>query len=216
MSERLIKVTGKAEASTPADRVVLRFDINGWSKTYAPAVEMLNQRVETLRAGLAPLSVGRQQLKTSAFRVAPTYETTSRLGTQRRELSGYFASHTIRLELPVDQARLNEVLGAISQGESEPTLYISFEVEDASALRQEALRNAVAEAERNARTLGEAAGVSLKMLRAIEYGWSEVRLTTQSFPLERPAGGAQMAAPDLEPEDVKASESVTMTWEIEG
>ncbi len=50
MTERVIRVQGNAEASAPADRVVLGFDVNAWDREYGAAVDALNERVEDLRA----------------------------------------------------------------------------------------------------------------------------------------------------------------------
>jgi uncharacterized protein YggE len=214
MGDRVIRVTGKAEASAPADRVVLRFDVGGWDREYAPAVELLNKRVDALRAALADLSVPREQLKTSNFRVNPTYESVSRFGREHRELSGYTAVHTVRLELPMDKDQLNRILAAVAEGESEPSIAIAFEVSDTSGLRQQALEDAVAEARRNAETLAKASGVALDAIRSIEYGWREVRVEVQEYRLPVAAAAQPASAPDLEPEDVLASETVTITWEI--
>lgn len=214
MSDRVVRVQGHGEATAPADRVVLGFDIGAWDRDYSAAVEALNDRVEDLRGDLAALSVPRKHLKTSNFRVNPTYETINRLGREQRQLSGYMASHFIRLELPLENEQLNRILQAVSQGESEPSISISFEVEDSAALRQQALDNAVSEARRNAETLAEAAGVALKQILSIEYGWSEVRMEAKHYLLAQPRGAGLAAAPDLEPQDVDASEKVTVTWEI--
>jgi len=54
----------------------------------------------------------------------------------------------------------------------------------------------------------------LKQILSIEYGWSEVRMEAKHYLLAQPRGAGLAAAPDLEPEDVDASEKVTVTWEI--
>jgi uncharacterized protein YggE len=215
MTERVMRVQGNAEASAPADRVVLGFDVNAWNREYGSAVDALNMRVDDLRTDLGALSVAREHLKTANFRVNPTYETVNRLGREQRQLSGYMASHSIRLELPMNQDQLNRILQAVGEGESEPSISIGFEVEDTAGLRQQALENAVAEAQRNAETLAAAAGVALKQIVSIEYGWAEVRIQAQHMLLAQPRGAGPVTAPDIEPEDVEVSEKVTITWEIE-
>jgi hypothetical protein len=114
----------------------------------------------------------------------------------------------------MDKGQLNQILGAVGQGESEPSIAISFEVADTAALRQQALQNAVNEAKHNAETLAAAAGVTLQAIRSIEYGWTEVQLSVARYMLPQAAHAGTARAPDLEPQDVEAAESVTITWEI--
>lgn len=213
MAERTMRVQGKGKASAPPDLVTLHFDVSGWDGEYGPAIEVLNERVDSLRGEMIGLGIARDQLKTARFRVNPTYEKVSRLGVEQRRLNGYTASHSVRLELPMEEGRLNAVLAAVTQSVSEPSISIAFEVDDTSGLRQRALEAAVAEATRNAETLAEASGVRLGTIQSLEYGWAEVRVTTTRYALEPPAPAVQ-AAPDIEPEEVEASESVTMTWQI--
>jgi len=214
MGDRVMRVQGEGEASVPPDQVALRFDVSHWDRNYGPSIEGLNEHVDLLRQDMAGLGMERQQLKTSSFRVSTTHETVKRGGKEYRQQSGYTASHSIRLELPMDRDLMNQVLDAVSRGLAEPSVSIGFEVSDPAPLRQLALENGVAQARRNAETLAAAAGVSLKKIRSIEYGWAEMRVVSTHYMLEAPRA-AGPASPDLEPRDVETSESVTVVWEIE-
>jgi hypothetical protein len=49
----------------------------------------------------------------------------------------------------------------------------------------------------------------------VNYGWTEVRISEQSEDvIAEPARSLEIADIDIEPEDARAENSVTMIWEI--
>ncbi len=81
------------------------------------------------------------------------------------------------------------------------------------------LANAVADAREKATVLSQSAGVVLKDIQTIDYSWGEVRF--ESRLMECASGGACYSpAPegcydmDIEPDDIDASDNVTVVWEI--
>lgn len=212
MTDRTMRVKGVGKASAAPDRVVLRFEVSAWDPEYGASIEALNGRVESLRKDLEGVDLEREQLMTSRFRVDTTYEKVSRFGREERRVNGYRAAHNIRLELSMDRELLNGVLNSVAASAAEPTVSVSFEVSDPAPLREAALKDAVVQATGNAETLAEAAGVTLEVIQAIEYGWAELRVQSVRYDMAMTAPAAQAATPDIEPQEVEASESVTMTW----
>ena len=83
-------------------------------------------------------------------------------------------------------------------------------------MRKLVLEDAVRKAKTNAETLAAAAGVRLGALVQMDYGWLEVRFSTGEYDCCCESGEDNpMVPPDIEPEDVKAEDSVTLIYEIQ-
>ena len=89
---------------------------------------------------------------------------------------------------------------------------------DQEAAKNELLWKAVEDAKTKAKVLSQAVGVILKEIQTIDYSWGEVR-----FDLEPVDGAISRCEPlsaesyklDIEPDDIDASDTVTVVWEIE-
>jgi uncharacterized protein YggE len=208
---RVLKVQGKGRVSVEPDLTTLSFYVAVQARDYAECLRNLNASVEDLRAGMAESGLERAQLKTSAYNV---HVETKRKGGQNIFV-GYVASHTMQIELPMDKELLNKVFRHIAQGHSGAQIRLSFSVRDKDALRRKALAKAVEEARENARTLAEAAGVTLGELRRIDYGWTEVQVRSRlANVMAGSLAEAHEPEVDIEPEDVCAEDSVTLVFEI--
>jgi uncharacterized protein YggE len=212
MSERKITIQGKGRAYALPDRVVLLFRAHETHKEYETAVSRLNKDVEKLREDLEWLGVKRTDLKTSNFSVTSQYDYS--LGKQR--FNGYLAAHDLRLELPLSQTTLNQVLNKITNGQNEVEIFIQFEVIQSEELKQHAIENAVRDAQTNAETIAHAAGIKLGKIVEIHYGEVQVRVEyqPQAQAFRALATPQSTAAPDIQPQDIRADENVTVTWEI--
>ncbi len=208
---KTIKVLGKGNVSCPPDAVILSFEIECKSYEYAHCLKELNARTDDLRKCMKAASTDRASLKTTSFNVrADTkYENGS------YTYIGYIASHRLQIELPMDTTLLNCVSREIARGHSGAEINIAFTVKDKETLRMRVLADAVRVAKSNASALAEAAGVKLGELQQIDYGWAEVRIYEQESRIPCMAMGPG-GDPDIEPEDVRADDTVTLVYTIQG
>ena len=209
---RVLKVQGKGSVSVPPDTAVFSFEILAEHKKYKACHENLNRRVALLRQELADCGIARTEVKTTNYRV----HTKSRYENGRSWLDGYTGSHDVRVEAPFSQENVNRVLTAVGKGTSGAQISLSFTVKDADAVRKLVLEDAVRKAKANAETLAFAAGVRLGSLVQMDYGWVELRLSTEEYDCHCSADLApSRSAPDIEPEDIRAEDTVTLVYEIE-
>jgi uncharacterized protein YggE len=101
----------------------------------------------------------------------------------------------------------------VGKGTSGAQISLSFTIKDADAVRKLVLEDAVRKAKSNAETLATAAGVRLGSLVQMDYGWVEVRVTTDEY-LCAPCDDPLIPSPDIEPGDVRAEDTVTLMYEI--
>ena len=138
----------------------------------------------------------------------------------RRRFVGYRFNHVTKVEFASDNDRLGRVLYALAACPVRPEFQISFTVKDPESAKNLLLGKAVADAKEKAAVLSGAAGVALKEIQSIDYSWGEIDFEY------RPMNGALLAEKclaepmdarydmDIEPDDIEASDTVTVIWEI--
>jgi uncharacterized protein YggE len=207
---RTLKVQGKGHVSTEPDMVTLSFDVEVRAWEYEECLSLLNERAEDLRQSMVESGLEKTQLKTSSFRV--------RVDTRYEEgqhiFNGYVASHRMWIKFPLDKVLLNEVLHHVAEGHSGAEIDLSFSVKDEDALRKRVLSQAVQAARENAEVLASAGGFRLGKLVQMDYGWSEVRIYNHEESFLCEDSSPLLCRADIEPEDVRAGDSVTLVYEI--
>lgn len=208
----LLKVEGRGRATAEPDTVEMSFEVQTQASKYTAAFEELNRRTESLRASLQSAGVERKDVKTTDFGVHTG--TTGKRGDYLRD--GYTASHTVRLTMPLERERLNQVLCAVSTGTSGAAVHMTYTVKDEEPLRRQAMEDAVRVAKANAERLAAAAGCKLVRLHQVDYGAVQVRIEHRHSELTldhdmSPSG----PTPDIDPADVAAVDRVILTYETE-
>ena len=209
-SMRLLKVQGKGYVTAAPDIVTISFDVEVNVRDYEECLRTLNARADDLRQSMAVAGLAGTKLKTSAFNVQ--VETQYKGG--KHIFAGYSASHRMQIELPVDKDMLNKVLRHVARGHSGAEIKLAFSVRDKDALRKKVLTQAVETAKVNAETLAVAAGVKLGKLVHMDYGWAEVQIYGRDASLVCEAAAMPDFDADIEPEDVRAEDSVTLVYEM--
>lgn len=209
METRTIRVQGHANVSKRPDIIVLSFAVVEKELVYQDCIRNTNIRVEVLNSELEKLHIDKKSLKTTNYSISTDYEYDDK--KKERVFTGYKVNHSLRLELPFDKEQTGRIIDMLSLSKSRAEMNISFDLKDKQALQKELLETAVELAKRNAEIIARSAGITLGPIRSIEYGWSEVRLEgslcfeAREFP---------NALADIEPEDLTAQDSVTITWDI--
>lgn len=210
MNTKTIRVQGKGMHVQAPDRVRLVFTVVGEDPDFSRAVEQCNRAVEAVRSAAEGCGIAATELKSSHFDVREENEYVS----GRHQHVGFKATHRIAVGLPIDKGLLGRFLSAVLRGKARPEVRLSFEVSDPEALKQRVLASAVENAKRRAQTIATASGVVLGSILGIEYGYAEVRISSQESSMALACAEPSDAAPDFEPDDVEAEDTVTVTWEI--
>lgn len=196
--------------SQSPDQVRLIFSCIERNRDFKHAIEGCNQRIAEVRAAATKCGIPAERLKTTRLGVEEDTEYES----GRRRHVGFLASHELAVTLPLDRELIGKFLSAVMVGSSKPQLKIVFEVADGETLKQKVLANAVENAKTRAQTIALAAGVVLGPILQIEYGYGEVRVSSESSDMGVCHSPVVADAPDFDPEDVDAEDTVTITWEL--
>ena len=224
MENRPIRVTGKGALKVHPDTTRLTLTVHGTCPEYQEAMAKSAEDTEALKGALASLGFAPSDLKTLSFGIDSEYEGyQDEHGVWRNRFVGYRYDHSMKLEFLSDAERLGRVLTALSAASARPVVvHLSYTVKDPEAVKNELLGKAVADAKAKAAVLTASAGVSLGELLSIDYSWGEIsfeaRPMRNALTLDACAEGgtprAKALAPDLEPDDIDLTDTVTVVWQI--
>ena len=216
---RTIRVTGKGQIRLRPDTTRITMTLSGLFKEYAETLRRSSEDTETLKDVLSGFGFERSELKTLSFGVDTEYESCrDKNNDYKQHFAGYRFNHVLKVEFPSDGERLGRILYALANCKVRPEFRISYTVKDPEAAKNLLLGKAVADAKEKAAVLTKAGGVTLKEIQSIDYSWGEIDLEYR--PMDRMVLSEKCLAADdslafdIEPDDVEASDTVTVVWEI--
>ena len=222
--KKIIRVTGKGQISVPPDRIRLLFELEECKDTYREAIKASKESVDELRKIFEKLGFDVKELKTTNFEINSVFETEKiKKDEYKRVFKGYKYSHVLKIEFDLDHDLLGKILDNVSRCECHPEFDISYTIKDKEAVKNKLLEKAVKDSRVKAEVLAKAAEMNLDELVSIDYSWGEIELT--SSPYGKLFDGLRCndseedyylddAPMQLEPDDIKASDTVTVVWKL--
>jgi uncharacterized protein YggE len=205
-----IVVTGEGEAAVAPDRALLTLSVMREAKTAREALDANNSAMAEVIEAIKLFGIADRDLQTAGLQIMPRYNYTNKPdGTQEAELIAYQVTNTLSVRVR-DLVKTGEVIDkAVSLGVNQGG-NIVFTNDDPSATVTEARKKAVAEATAKARTLAEAAGVTLGRILEI----SDQALGPQPLPIEAKAFDRVAASVPIEAGENAYKVQVNMTFEL--
>lgn len=220
--ERTIKVTGKGKISVKPDTIRLLITQSDVEKVYEDAIKRSAENKGYLNCEIQKVGFSKEDLKTLSFNVDTENEGYhDNQGNWKRRFIGYRYTHQMKLEFPVDNNRLGELLSIVSNCPGKPEFSIEYTVSDPELVKNELLARAVEDSKVKATVLSKAAGVFLKEIMIIDYSWEKIDIVTRpvSKLMSDDNRGAifkmNSADLDIEADDIDVSDTVTVVWRIE-
>jgi uncharacterized protein YggE len=188
--------------------VVLSFTVTSEDRDYGKTIEGLNTRLDALRRSVAEAGEDTKALKTTSFTVSIKNDYVD----NRHVFRGFCGEHRLELRMAFDQTRLGRLFSVISSSAARPQLSLAFTVSDPEAIRHRVLEDAVRNAHRRAEVIAAASHQTLGKIIAIDYGYTEIRVSSDQYALESAA--TCEGAPEIEPSDIESTDTVQIAWEI--
>jgi uncharacterized protein YggE len=156
-----IIVTGEGEATTPPDLALLSLSVMREAKTARAALDANNDAMAAVIAAMKAAGIKDRDLQTAGIQINPRYNYTNKPdGSQDAELVAYQVTNTLAVRVR-DIDKTGDILDkAVSLGVNQGG-GISFTNDNPDATITEARKKAVANAVAKAKTLAEAAGVTI-------------------------------------------------------
>ncbi len=224
MGERVIRVTGKGQIKVKPDMTRITLTLEDTGKEYDKVLKASAEGTEVIKDIMEKQGFERSDVKTLSFNVDIENESyKDKNGGWKTRFAGYKYRHMMKVEFPSDHERLGRILYALANHSAvRPEFSFSFFVRDAEASKNELLGKAVVDAKAKAEVLTAAAGVQLKDIASIDYSWGEIDFEVSPVGRSlRHADCKMMAAKedcaydiDIEPDDIRISDTVTVVWNI--
>jgi len=202
---RLITVTAVGQVAAEPDMARISSGVTTEAATAKVALQRNSEVMKTVIDGLKAKGIEGGDIQTSSFRVEPRY-TQPRDG-QAPSIDGYRVVNQVEI-LARNLDRLGEVLDRLVSLGANELGGLSFEVSKAETLRDEARKEAVANALRRAKLYAAAAGTEVGQVLTIQEGG-------EAGPRPMPMVRAMKAdAVPLERGTETLEASVTITWAL--
>ena len=205
--QRSVTVSATARVAAEPDIAHVTAGVTSEADTAREALDRNTEAMAGVVAGLKAAGIDAKDIATSSFNVEPRYSN-PREGAAPA-ITGYRVSNQVHVTVR-DLARAGEVLDRLVSLGANEMGGLSFEVSRAETLRDEARRQAMANALRRARLFAEAAGAKVGEVLSIS---EDVRTPpVRPVPMAR-AARAEMVP--IEPGTQELEARVTATWALE-
>ncbi len=205
-----IIVSGEGEATAAPDLAMLTLSVMREAKTARAALDANNDAMAAVIAAMKSAGIADRDLQTAGIQISPRYNYTNDPdGTQKAELVAYQVTNTLSVRVR-DIDKTGEILDkAVTLGVNEGG-GISFTNADPSLIITQARKKAVSDAIAKAKTLAEAAGVSVGKVVEI----SEQSYAPQPMPMSAKSFDAARAAVPIQAGENSYRVQVNVTFEI--
>lgn len=150
---RTITVKGIGKVSAKPDYVVFSMTLESKHKDYDKAMDMAADHIQQLNETLCGIGFEKDSVKTTNFSVRTDYDRVKdRNGNYQSVFRGYEVTHNLKLAFDFDMGRLSQALSTIAGCLSHPQLSVAFTVKNATAINEEMLRSATANAKKKPRS----------------------------------------------------------------
>lgn len=226
--KRTIEVVGNGSLTIKPDTIRLLVQLEDTKDNYNETITLSARQTEELYSNLEPLGISREDLKTLSFRVDTQYELQQDKETLwKQAFIGYRFSHSLKLDIPNTDENLDKIITAVASCSFSPRVQFQHIIKDTEAAKQQLIEQTVADARKKAEILARSAGVTLGDILMIHYSWNNFNFpfspTHDLYEHTLDASYPDAAVPlsntntsvNIEPEDIKLSDTVTIAWSIQ-
>ena len=214
---RLITVRGTGNLSVKPDLIIITMKLESQQYDYEKTMELAAISLQTLQEAIQLAGFDKKDLKTTSFNITTHYKSyRDKDNNYQSVFDGFICEQGLKLEFDYNTDTLSKVLTSIAKAPSEPNVKIQFSVKNKAAVSEELLINATENAKQKAEILARASEVKLGDIISIDYNWGELHLySSTKFNMDDESMVlSDSFAPEIEPDDINVSDSVTFVWEI--
>lgn len=217
---RKMRVTGRGRISVKPDRIRLMLTLSDVKKDYDKALKEASAKSTELQKAFCGCGFSEEDLKTVNFSVDAEYTGYSdKDGNWKQRFVGYRFNQMLKIEFPLDNDRLGQILYALAKSGVKSEFRIQYTVSNPEACRNELLGKAVSDAKEKAAILAEASGVKLGAIQAIDYSFGTMEIYSEPVNF-RSMKVAESCCEDnaygmnIVADDIQLDDNVTVSFEI--
>ena len=209
LAEGAITVSGGGQVNLAADMAYVTLGISISDSDVSTVMQQANTSIDSICAALVESGLPKDCISTDYLYISPKYDYS---GDNSNEIIGYNVNSVLKLTIDDVDAVGSYIDVAFAAGANSFDS-ITFAVKDNSEARDEALRLAVADAEKKANVLAEAAGMKLGDIVSIEENNSDSYYNTEGFAAKDIADAG--AGTSVYPSKVNVSVQVQVCYALE-
>lgn len=209
LAEGAITVSGGGQVNLAADMAYVTLGISISDSDVSTVMQQANTSIDSINAALVESGLPKDCISTDYLYISPQYDYS---GDNSNEIIGYNVNSGLKLTIDDVDAVGSYIDVAFAAGANSFDS-ITFAVKDNSEARDEALRLAVADAEKKANVLAEAAGMKLGDIVSIEENNSDSYYNTEGFAAKDIADAG--AGTSVYPSKVNVSVQVQVCYALE-
>jgi uncharacterized protein YggE len=203
----VITVSGTGNSELAPDQATLSIGITAREKTAKAAQNAVNEQIAKIIAGVTPLVGEKKYIQTSNFSLYPEYANNENV----TRVVAYNGNNTLTIQVN-KIANVGPVIDAAVAAGATNIQGISFGLQDSTAARNDALRNAVKDAKGKATAMAEAAGMKLGDLIEINENGGFMPSPVPMFGMAESRMASKAAS--VEPGQVSLAGTVTVRYRL--
>ena len=209
-----IDIAGQGSVTAAPDMAMVSSGVVSDADTAAEAMTANSTAMAEVVARIKEAGIEARDIQTSGFNVSPRYARVKSSDPQeyRQELVGYRVSNSVNVRVR-DLAKLGGLLDVMVRDGANQVGGVSFIVSNADTLKDEARKEAMADAMRKAKLYAEAAGVELGRVLSINEQDHSPRPVMMMARAEFKGADAAAPAP-IEAGESELSIRVNVSWEL--
>lgn len=165
LADTKISVTGTGEIRISADTAVINLGVNARDRDALKAQQKVNETIAAIRTALTGQGIEEENITTDFMNIYAMYD----YQNDQEQLSAYNANTTLAIRV-TDMGSVGTLIDVAFAAGANTLNGISFSASDTQEAKTEAMKKAVADAERKAEVLAEASGLKITEIVAISEG----------------------------------------------
>jgi uncharacterized protein YggE len=208
-----IKVKGQATVKAQPEILTVQIPLRVQELSYEKCNETLKSTFNSLTAALIAAGFDKENIKSDRLRVNEVYNYQS----GQRIRTGFEGSITVHLETNYTDESLAQIMSTLQQEEYNFGYNLGFELSEKQKrdLKEESMKDAVADAREKAEILATAAGMKLGSIFEINYEYDHAQsgpfMAERAYMADAKVGGEDIS---LNPEDMEIRKEVGIIWQL--
>ncbi|MEW6254537.1 MAG: SIMPL domain-containing protein [Pseudomonadota bacterium] len=206
----LLTVIGDGEASAAPDMATFSTGVVASGKTAEEALAANSKAMADLVAAIKALGIEERDIATSNFSIAPQYSQPPQNAREAPRVVGFEVRNNVAIKVR-DITRLGTLLDKMVQAGANQAGGLRFGIADAGPLEEKARVAAIKDAQAQAKTLAEAAGLRLLKIRRIAPADRGGDMLTSAPMMMK----AEARAVPIEAGEMSARVRISVVYEVE-
>lgn len=218
MCGRTITVTGRGTVHVVPDVTRVQITIKGLRQEYSDCYELAKENNQMLSRIMEGLGLDLKLPKTTNLDIDKhEHNVYDKFGHfDHSEFDGYMLSQHIKIDLGMNTELLGKLVQSVGRNLTDAEISIGYTVKDSRPAQIRMLEKAVKDAKEKAGVMAAAADCELGDVASINYSWQELNVYSQAREIHNceEAKACLSDSLDITPDDLAASDDVTVVWTL--